>query len=510
MSASNYVSTEETPVKLTSGRLLAGNVVWNLLGTCSPVLVAVVCLPILKRDLGTDRLGVISLAWVIIGYFGFFDLGLSRALTKLVAEKLGQKRIEEIPALVWTSLWLMAGIGITGLVVALLLSRWLVLGPLRIPADLQHEAMISFFWLSISIPFVVVTAGLRGVLEALQEFRLATAIRIPMGIFTYLGPLLVIPFSHSLIPIMATLVIGRAIACGAHFWVCLAAMPSLGTGACFHGPSVGPLARFGGWLTVTNIVAPILVSCDRFLIGTLLSVTAVAYYSVPYEVVTRLVVIPGALVGVLFPAFSATVEFDRRRLLFLYDAGLKYILIALFPLALLLIAFAPEGLHLWLGTDFAHNSTRVAQLLAAAVFMNGMAQIPYAHVQGAGRPDLTAKFHMLELPVYVVALYYLARTMGINGVAIAWFLRVTIDCLLLFAVSWRLLPENVFIVRRLPALTVAALALLGAAALITGLFTKIIFVVAVGGLSLLGAWLWLLSPAEKTALRLSFPRSKER
>ena len=124
--------------RLTSGRLLAGNAVWNLVGTCSPVLVAVVCLPILKRGLGTDRLGIISLAWVIIGYFGFFDLGLSRALTKLVAEKLGQKRSQEIPYLVWTSLWLMAGIGIAGLVAALLLSHWLVSGPLRIPPELQH------------------------------------------------------------------------------------------------------------------------------------------------------------------------------------------------------------------------------------------------------------------------------------------------------------------------------------------------------------------------------------
>src|SRR6266850_8162632 len=88
------------PVKpLTSGRLLAGNTLWNLFGSCFPILIAIICLPVLKSSLGTDRLGVISLAWVVIGYFGFFDLGLSRALTKLVAEKLGQARHDEIPPL---------------------------------------------------------------------------------------------------------------------------------------------------------------------------------------------------------------------------------------------------------------------------------------------------------------------------------------------------------------------------------------------------------------------------
>src|SRR5690242_10553527 len=129
VAAPDAIPAQQDPGDLTSGRLLARNAVWNLLGMCSPAFVAVVCLPILKRALGTDRLGIITLAWVIVGYFGFFDLGLSRALTKLVAEKLGQKRIEEIPTLVWASVWMMAGIGLVGSVTAIVLSHWLVTGP---------------------------------------------------------------------------------------------------------------------------------------------------------------------------------------------------------------------------------------------------------------------------------------------------------------------------------------------------------------------------------------------
>src|ERR1700730_14714588 len=52
---------------LAGRRSIAGNTFWNLLGNCFPVAVAVVCLPILKRGLGTERLGIISLAWVVIG-----------------------------------------------------------------------------------------------------------------------------------------------------------------------------------------------------------------------------------------------------------------------------------------------------------------------------------------------------------------------------------------------------------------------------------------------------------
>jgi len=288
------IQTEAPPpsMTLTSGRLLARNTVWNLIGSCSPILVAIVCLPVLKTTLGTDRLGIISLAWAIIGYFGFFDLGLSRALTKLVAEKLGAQRLEEIPAMVWTSLFLMGGIGVVSAVIAFLLVPWLVQRPLKIPAELRSETTLAFYWISLSIPIVVVTAGLRGVLEALQRFRLATAIRIPMGIFTYLGPVLILPFSHSLVPIMAVLVLGRTVAGVAHLWACFRALPSLQRSCAFHTSSVGPLFRFGSWMTVSNIVGPLMVSFDRFLIGSMISVAAVAFYSVPYEVVTRLWLVP--------------------------------------------------------------------------------------------------------------------------------------------------------------------------------------------------------------------------
>jgi O-antigen/teichoic acid export membrane protein len=492
-------------VALTSGRLLARNAAWNLIGSCAPIAVAVVCLAAIKTTLGTDRLGIITLAWAIIGYFGFFDLGLSRALTKLVAERLGEERAEEIPAIVWTSLFLMGGIGVVSAIASLLLVPWLVQHPLKVPPGLRVETTHAFYWISLSLPIVVVTAGLRGVLEALQRFRLATAIRIPMGIFTYLGPVLVLPFSHSLASIMAVLVLGRMIAGVAHLWACLSALPSLKGSCSFHASSVGPLFRFGSWMTVSNVVGPLMVSCDRFLIGSIISVSAVAFYAVPYEVVIRLLLVAGALVGVLFPAFSTAVVSDRARLVFLYESGEKYIFLALFPITLVLIAFAPEALHFWLGSEFARQSAPVAQILAIAVFINSLGQIPFAHVQGAGRPDITARLHLLELPIYVFALLIMASRMGIKGVALAWLFRVAIDSGLVSLFSWRLLPENRFILTRLPLLVAGAVAMFTVAVFLSGLSSRIIFSGGCCALVITTMWRWVLTPREKMVLRSGFP-----
>jgi O-antigen/teichoic acid export membrane protein len=497
---SHNLETEEIAASnagLTGGRSLGGNTLWNLLGNCFPVVVALVCLPVLKRGLGTERLGIISLAWVVIGYFGLFDLGLSRALTKLVAERIGQRRESEIPSLIWTSLFLMTGLAAVGSILTFLLAPLLVERLLKVPASLSHEALGSFYWLGAAVPLVVVTAGLRGVLEALQRFRLATAIRIPMGIFTYLGPADLLPFTRSLVPIVAVLVLGRTIACAAHFWACFHAMPSLRSGFGFHVASTKPLFIFGSWMTVSNVLGPLMVTFDRFLIGSVISIAAVAYYSIPYEVVTKLWLISGALMGVLFPAFSTTSHINRTRLVFLYECGIKYIFLVLLPLALVLVIFAPEGLALWLGNDFAQNSAPVARFLAVAVLVNSMAHVPFTHLQSVGRPDLTAKFHLMELPVYLVALFFLARHFGITGVAVAWLLRVMLDSFLLFWFSFRLLPECRFIVTRLPLMLAGALACNLVAALIAGMAIKIIIACGVLLFAAPALWYWMFTRAER-------------
>ena len=124
-------SKDRSNSTLTRGSLLARNTIWNLIGQGAPLFVALFAIPVLIRGLGTARFGVLTLAWMVVGYFSLFDLGLGRALTKLVAEKLGEGKESEVPALVWTALALMALLGVAGIAVAAWLCPWLVHGILK-------------------------------------------------------------------------------------------------------------------------------------------------------------------------------------------------------------------------------------------------------------------------------------------------------------------------------------------------------------------------------------------
>ena len=486
--------------KLTHGSLLTRNTVWNLGGQVVPLVVAIFAIPLLIKGLGTDRFGVLTLAWVVIGYFSLFDLGLGRALTQLVAKKLGAQQEAEIPALVWTGLILMLIMGLVGTLVVSLLSPWLVQDALKIPKTLQPETLNAFYLLALSIPVVISTAGLRGLLEAYQRFGLTNLVRIPMGMFTFLGPLLVLPFSNSLLPVVAILVIGRLIAWIVHLLLCFYVLPTMVRSVVLHIKTVRQLIRLGSWMTVSNIVGPIMMYMDRFLIAGLLSMAAVAYYATPYEVVTKLLIIPGALVGVLFPAFSSSFAKDRSRTALLFGRGVKYIFLGLFPISLLIVTLASEGLDLWLGAEFAKNSTRVLQWLTLGVFINSLAQVAFALVQGAGRPDLTAKLHLIELPFYLLAIWWLIGSYGIEGAAIAWVVRIGVDTIFLFGMAQRFLPIKASIIRKKILTAGAAILTLILASLPASLVIKGVFLLLTLSTFILAAWFLILAPDERVII----------
>lgn len=427
---------------LTSGKLVAKNTVINLVGQVLPLLVGIVTIPMLIKGLGTERFGVLTLAWMVIGYFSLFDLGLGRALTQIISKYLGKEEAIDLPDLVWTALAIMAVMGFVGALIAGLLSPLLIARVFKMHEQLRPETLHAFYILSASIPIVILSSGFSGILTAYQRFDLINAVRTPLGLANFILPLLVLPFSTSLVPITLLLAVSRLISSVVQFWLCLRVMPSLRTEKHFVSGEVKKLLSFGSWMTVSNIIGPLMVYLDRFVIGAIISVTAVAYYATPYEMVTKLWIISGSLIASLFPAFAASSNSDVNHMIQLLTKSISAIFVFILPIVFIIVTFSHEILMLWLGKDFADNSAIVLQWLAVGVFINCLAQVLFALVQGLGRADLTAKLHLLELIFYLPLLWFALKQYGIAGAAVAWTLRVTVDWVLLLWVTKRLIPST--------------------------------------------------------------------
>ncbi len=493
------------------GGLLTRNTLLNLLGLGLPLVVALVSVPFVIRGLGTARYGILALVWVILNAFVIFDMGLGGAVTKFVAEALGKDRQETLPRLVWTAAILQAALGVLGGLALAAATPFVVERILNIPGDLLTEARSSFYILALAGPVVLISRSFIGVMEAAQRFDLLNAARAPFMAANPLLQLLGVGLGWGLPGIVALLVVSHGIMVAIQFWMCTWAFPKIKSFPRFGLQELRTLLGFGRWVAVSNFISPILVYFDRFVIGALLTMSAVAYYSAPYGMATQLWIIPTSFAATLYPAFSALHgQGERGRIGALLCRSVKFLLLALGPAVIVGVVYAPQILLLWLGPDFADESAIVLRFLLVGVLANSLAWVPYVFLQGLGRPDITAKLHMVECPLHMLLVWGAVSIGGINGAALAWSLRAAVDALLLFVFASRqasLTPKS-FLVERVPQ-TAWLLICLGACALgihalaVASWLRLALLIVAVSMMGAL-AWYYLFNPGDRAQVGMLF------
>lgn len=421
---------------------LLRHTVFNLVGLGAPLLVAVGTIPVLIQELGPSRFGLLTLIWAVVSYFGLFDLGLGRALTQQLAVVFENNEHKKVGPLVGTATVLMAMLGVVAGVLMAVAASWGV-GLIHDVPDRQ-ETVNAVYAMALAMPFIVLTSGFRGILEARHAFGIVNLIRLPMGLFTFLGPLVVVLYGGGprLDYIAWVLVAGRVIACVVHAYYAWRVLPRERSALIWQADLLKPLCISGGWLTVSNIISPFMGYVDRFVIGAIVSASAVAYYATPQELVTKLWIVPGALTAVLFPAFAAQMARRDEQTWALFKKAVHWLFVALLPVTVALTLFAHELLASWINPGFADQSAVLLQVFAIGILINCLAHVPFTLIQSAGAARLTALAHLVELPFFLAVLWWLTSTLGTLGAAIAWLLRMVLDTLLMFALCSPLLGRT--------------------------------------------------------------------
>ena len=479
----------------SSGKVIAKNTIYNLLGYGIPIIFALALMPPLIHGLGKERFGILSLVWMVIGYFSFLDLGIGRSLTKVIAEKIGLNETEQIPIIFWSALLLMFSISVLVSVISIFFVPSLLNQYLKISEALKPETYKIFFVVSLSIPLITTSAGLRGVLEAYQQFNKVSYIRIILGVSTFLIPLIVLRLTNSLFWIVISLIFIRLIIWFVYLILNLRANTRILHEIKFSFLIIKPLLKFSLWISLANIIGPITLYSDRFIIGMKVSAVAITYYATPYEMITKLLIIPSALVTVLFPVFSANFltnpELSKKLLLH----GIKYIFLIIYPTVLLINTFAKEGMDLWLGIDFAIHSTHILQILSIGILMNCLSLVPNIFFQGTGKPKIPTLINLSELPFYLPIMWFFISKWGITGAAITYLIMAVVDSVAMNFLAFKIFSLN--IQKNSKIFIIIPLLLLIVPFILTSILVKMIF----SGVFLLGfgfiAWRYFLVEDER-------------
>ncbi|MEB0043670.1 flippase [Pseudomonas sp. MH10] len=402
---------------------LIKNSSWNIAGFAIPVIIAVPAIGYLARVLGAEKFGLFTLAYAVVGYASIFDAGLSRAVIRAVAMNGGQD--DKLGRILGTSTVFVIALSLIAAIL-LYLGAENITHFLSVSDALQSDAIDGFRLLSFAVTPLLLSTIWFSCLEGESKFLKLNILKVVTGTAIAAFPVLVVMLtSVSFESAVLGLVLGRIFTASVAYCFGLGRFRKKVMN--FDRKTLGELLRFGGWITVSNVLSPVMVYFDRFFISNVLGAQYVAFYTAPAEAVSRLLLVPMAVSKVIFPMLSAKHKHANTH------TALAYKLLIVFSVSIAMVVFllADHILLLWLGPAYLGESVIVLRVLIIGFVFNSIAQIPFAKVQASGHSKITALIHVAEIIPYVILMIIFVKQWSLVGAAIAWTLRVTADYVLL-------------------------------------------------------------------------------
>lgn len=418
-----------------------------------PLAVTLPTIPIYIHLIGNARYGILALVWSFLGYFNVFDLGLGRATAQRIAA-LGNSPPRDVAAAFWTAVIVNGAIGICGGLLIWPLTHFFFVNVATISDELKSELTSALPWLILAVPLMTLSGVFAGALQGRARFLELNVISVAGSILFQIIPLIT-AWMHGadLAWLLPAVVLSRLLSFAAMFWrcqihVCHWCKPS------FSRAHAGGLLAFGGWVTITSLVSPLMVILDRFVIGAFLGAQAVTYYTVPFTFAERSTVLASALTSALFPRFAVADHAEGRQL---GMRAISMLAAAMTPIYLISVLLVEPFFQLWIGSEFALGANITAQFLLIGFCFYGFSFVPYVMVQARGRPDVIAKFNLLELIPYLCLLFLGLGVWGLPGAAFAYGIRTSADCIMLMFFAG-ILPQSAELLRMPLVLLLAAIA----------------------------------------------------
>ena len=417
----------------------AHNSILNFSSQVLLIVIALICIPFIISRLGSETFGLLSILWLFVGYFTFLDLGIGQATVKFLSEGVARDQSAHAASILQSSLKLALIIGFVGCAAIVLLSFLDIGRFMNVGSNLRPQATVALRWLALCLPAVLAQGVLRSVPLAHNRFDLMNILQAAAGSLQWAGSAFVLYLGGGFTAVVLLTAISRYLILCAYILVAVRVLPG---GFQRLGPvekwPFTKLLRFGSWVTISQIIGPMLTLLERLIIGSVISLAWVTFYSVPYDAVMKLVIIPMSFATALFPLVSGSWLTDegRARARAIYHRSIKYIFTVMLPIAMLGILFSSEILNLWLGKEFSEKSGWVMSIFSAGLLFHALSQLPNTILWGIGRPDLTAKLLLAETPLYLLACWFATSRFGIYGTAAVWLIRIVIETSYLFIAVW--------------------------------------------------------------------------
>jgi O-antigen/teichoic acid export membrane protein len=183
---------------------------------------------------------------------------------------------------------------------------------------------------------------------------------------------------------------------------------------------------------------------DKLIIGALVGVTGLAYFTVASTLANRILSLTYRLSGVFFPAASALAargELERLRTLYLKAS--RYVVFINASVLVLVAVFSYQILYYWMNPQFARAGQVVLAVMALSQFIDSLTSLPSLVNDGMGHPRFSGMFALARAVFGLVVVWIGVDGWGIIGAAWGHLIAsALLTCAFLLAVHGRTVPAR--------------------------------------------------------------------
>jgi O-antigen/teichoic acid export membrane protein len=397
---------------------IARNALANGAGFAVEAIIAFCMLPYIIHLIGESAYGIWTLTISLTGYMGILNLGLRPAINKYIAQYniLGEK--EKMKELVQASLFCYMICAVIVLIASIVISLY-ANKIFNIPVEYKQAAPILFLLVGIQVSLGLVSVVYGGVISGLQRYDINNGIEISvmlsrtviilcfLGRYPNIYTVAIAHFSMTIIGYILTVIIGIKIS-GINN-IKITKLPTR--------EILFTIFSFSVITFIIGIVGSIMSYIDSIIIGSLLTMTAVTYYTIGSRLVKYTQSLLGVLMNVLAPAASEMDAKGDKNIGQMYLFSSKVCAIVAFPILSFLIIQGKQFITLWVGANFA-DSYQIMVILC----LGGLVVFPQLNagpiLYGLAKHRIIMWISIIEGIISVAVSIVLCKYLGVIGIAI--------------------------------------------------------------------------------------------
>lgn len=423
------------------------NAVANLLGAVIPAVVALATVPLVVKGLGQANYGLYSLVTAIVGYFAVIDINVTAGSVKYIAAFNAQRdrpgERERIDETVFFGLSIYALLGLLGGLGLYCGAQVLVTRVFSVPLALEGEAVATLRLAAFGFFLGQLQSYLQSIPQALMRYDIAGRIEMVFGTGVPLLTVGVLMLGYGLFAVILLRVFASALNCLILWQWTRRLLPGLAwrrPGRALRRELLG----FSAYSFLSRFASLSYAYADKLVIGALVGVTGLAYFTVASTLANRVLGLSYRLSGVLFPAASAlAARGELARLGDLYLKASRYLVFINASVLVLVAVFAYQILYYWMDPQFARAGQVVLAVMALSQCIDALTSLPSLVNDGMGHPRYSGMFALVRAGFGLLLVYLGVAGWGIDGAAWGHLIASSVmSCAFLAVVHGRTVPTS--------------------------------------------------------------------